>query len=145
MSLAGTVTSASSSPPLGDICVYLYQVGNSTAATFATCTVTGDQPTSSSRVTSGSYDVAFADPSGYYLTQWYNGTLQEPPTNWVRPRSTVPSGNGTLSGHQRRHGCCFSDVAPLDRPLVHSSRSATSASTSTRSRTAQRPRSRPAR
>ena len=37
--LSGIV--ASSNSLLGDICVVLHQVGNSTAATFVTCTVTG--------------------------------------------------------------------------------------------------------
>ena len=96
-SLAGTVTSASSSSPLGDICVYLYQVGNSTAATFATCTVTGGTYQLSG-VTSGSYDVAFADPSGYYSTQWYNGTSTGASSQSGATPITVPSGNGTLSG-----------------------------------------------
>jgi hypothetical protein len=70
--VSGSVT-ATGGGGLANICVFAYQHGQSAAASFATCSVAGgsyELP----QVTTGSYDVAFYDPSGSYLTQWWTGT-----------------------------------------------------------------------
>ena len=96
-SLAGTVTSASSSSPLANICVYLYPVGNGSAVDGGDLHGDG-RHLSVLRGDPGSYDVAFADPPGYYSTQWYNGTSTGASSQSGATPITVPSGNGTLSG-----------------------------------------------
>jgi hypothetical protein len=94
--VTGTVT-ASSGGPLANICVYLYPMGTSTAASYATCTL-ANGTYEITGVASGYYDIAFADPSGSYVTQWYNGTTGGAATQSGAGNYYVPSGNGTLSG-----------------------------------------------
>ncbi len=94
--LSGTVTAASSGNPIGNICVYLYQPGNSAAASYGTCTLTNGTYEFYG-VASGSYDVGFADPAGAYVTQWYNATSTGAPTQSGAKAVTVPTGNQTIA------------------------------------------------
>jgi len=73
--IAGTVTATSTSQPIGNICVYLYAVGGS-GASYATCTASGGTYALYD-VAPGSYDVAFSDPAGAYLTQWSSGAASQ--------------------------------------------------------------------
>jgi len=59
--------------PAGGACVYLYLSGNSSAASYGTCTQ-ADGSYEIRGVAPGRYDVAVADPSGRFTTQWYDGT-----------------------------------------------------------------------
>ncbi len=95
--ITGTVTDAVSQADLANICVYLYPVGNGSAASAATCTLAGGGYNLGG-VASGSYDVAFADPSGAYATQWYTGSAGGATSQSGATAVTVPTGNGTLSG-----------------------------------------------
>ncbi len=95
--LTGTVTDASTTHPLANVCVYLYAAGNTTSAAYATCTGSNGAYAFGG-VTPGSYDVAFADPSGTYGTQWYTGSAGGAASQSGATVVTVPNGNGTLSG-----------------------------------------------
>jgi hypothetical protein len=95
--ISGTVTSAATQNGLANMCVYLYPVGNSTTASYATCTPAGGSYTIAG-VASGSYDVAFADPAATYATQWYNGSTGGASSQSGAVSVTVPSGNQTVSG-----------------------------------------------
>ncbi len=95
--ITGTVTDAVSQADLANICVYLYPVGNGSTASAATCTLAGGGYNLGG-VASGSYDVAFADPSGAYATQWYTGSAGGATSQSGATAVTVPTGNGTLSG-----------------------------------------------
>jgi hypothetical protein len=68
--ISGTVTNASNAD-LANICVYLYPVGTSSAASYATCTA-ANGTYSITGVAAGSYNVAFSDPSATYATQWFS-------------------------------------------------------------------------
>ena len=106
--VSGTVTSASTGAALGDVCEYLYQPGGTTDA-YSSCTLANGtfQVTG---VASGSYDVAFSDPTGLYATQWYDGTAAGASTQYgavavtvtnggtVEVDATMAPGQGTLSG-----------------------------------------------
>jgi acid phosphatase len=71
-SVTGNVTDASTGQTISGACVYLYQAGVSSSAAYATCTsASGDY--SIGGIQPGSYSIAFTDPAGTHLTQWYNG------------------------------------------------------------------------
>jgi hypothetical protein len=95
--VSGTVTDASGGAGLTNMCVYLYPVGVSSAASYASCSTSGGSYQIGG-VASGSYDVAFADPSGAYTTQWYTGSAGGASSQSGAVAITVPSGNQTLSG-----------------------------------------------
>jgi hypothetical protein len=95
--LSGTVSAVSSGNPIANICVYLYQPGDTAAASYGTCTLTNGTYEFYG-VASGSYDVGFADPAGSYVTQWYNATSTGAATQSAAKAVTVPSGNQTISG-----------------------------------------------
>ena len=72
--------------PKANICVYMYPAPPTGGpAAYSSCTITGTftNPASQlvnyeiSGVASGTYDVAFADPTNYYATQWWD-TANEP-------------------------------------------------------------------
>lgn len=68
--LTGTVTDSVTGHPVPGACVYLYQSGNSSFASYATCA----DPNGVyylSGIQQGQYDVAYFDPSGAHITQWY--------------------------------------------------------------------------
>jgi endonuclease/exonuclease/phosphatase family metal-dependent hydrolase len=70
--VAGTVTDANG--PVAGACVYLYAVGDSSAAAYATCTG-ADGTYWIGHVPAGTgYKLAVSDPSGTHLTQWWTGT-----------------------------------------------------------------------
>lgn len=92
--VSGTVTSASTGTALSNICAYLYPVGVSSSASYASCTALSGTYTISG-VASGSYDVAFSDPTGTYNTQWYNGTSTGAADQSGATAITVGSGNQT--------------------------------------------------
>ena len=106
--ISGTVNSASTGAALSDICAHLYQPGNTTDAYSSCALANGTYQTSG--VTSGSYDVAFSDPQGLYVSQWYNGTEAGASTQSaavavtvtnggsVTVNATMALGQGTLSG-----------------------------------------------
>jgi beta-glucosidase len=95
--ISGTVTDATSGSGLANVCVYLYQVGNTASAAYATCTAAGGTY-SLSGVTSGSYNVAFADPTSTHVTQWYTGTAAGASSASGAKPVVVPNGNGSVSG-----------------------------------------------
>jgi hypothetical protein len=95
--ISGTVTSAATQAGLANMCVYLYPVGNSTTASYATCTLYNGSYAIAG-VASGSYDVAFADPAGTYVTQWYTGSAGGAASQSGAVAVIVPSGNQTVSG-----------------------------------------------
>jgi protocatechuate 3,4-dioxygenase beta subunit len=98
--IAGTVTNGSGSP-VANVCVYLYGSGPAGARTgdTGTCTdASGDYVMNVAAA--GSYNVAFYDPSGTYLTQWYAGASSEAGATAVSVTAgAVTSGvNATMSG-----------------------------------------------
>jgi hypothetical protein len=95
--ISGTVTATSGGGALANICVYLYPVGTTTAASYATCTLS-DGTYYIAGAASGSYDVAFADPAGVYTTQWYTGSKGGSPTQSGAVAVSVPVGYGTATG-----------------------------------------------
>ena len=95
--VSGSVTAAGTGNPLANICVYLYQPGNSASATYASCTLT-DGSYVIGGVVAGSYDVAFADPTGTYATQWFNGTGSGATTQGGATPVTVSGGQTTSVG-----------------------------------------------
>jgi hypothetical protein len=95
--VSGTVTAASGSADLANICVYLYVPGNSTSAAYSSCTL-ANGTYDITGVTPGSYDVAFYDPSFTYTTQWYNGTSGGAATQSGATAVVVQAGNRTTSG-----------------------------------------------
>jgi hypothetical protein len=95
--VSGTVTAAAGGANLGNVCVYLYQVGNSSSASYATCTQ-ADGSYTLSGVAAGSYDVAFYDPTGTYATQWSTGTVGGSATQGSATAITVNNGNRTTTG-----------------------------------------------
>ena len=115
--IAGIVTSASTGEPLGNICVYLYPVPGgpvglsgsavdpsgsavdpSAVAMYATCTFPEGTYQLSAVIAGNPFDVAFADPSGNYVTQWYNGTTAGASSQSGATTVMVPAGNPTISG-----------------------------------------------
>jgi hypothetical protein len=95
--ITGAVTDAGTSAGVGQECVYLYPHGVSSAAAYATCTQ-ADGSYQLSGVTAGSYDVAFFDPQGRYVTQWYNGTAGGAASQAGAVAVSVPNGGQTLAG-----------------------------------------------
>jgi hypothetical protein len=95
--ITGTVTAFSGGADLANICIYLYQVGNSSAASYATCTA-ANGTYSIGNVVSGNYDVAFADPNGVYATQWSTGSTGGATTQSGAVAVTIPTGNATAAG-----------------------------------------------
>lgn len=95
--ISGTVTAAAGGAPLGNICVYLYQVGDSSNASYATCTQ-ADGTYTISGVAAGQYDVAFYDPAGGYVTQWSTGSSGGAATQAGATAVSVPHGGQTLTG-----------------------------------------------
>jgi hypothetical protein len=95
--VTGTVTAASGGASLQNICVYLYAVGNSSGSSGASCTLANGTYEIPS-VPSGNYDVAFADPAGAYVTQWYTGSAGGASTQGAAVAIAVPSGGQTISG-----------------------------------------------
>jgi hypothetical protein len=95
--IAGTVSAASGGADLANICVYLYPVGTTSAASYATCSLSNGTYEITGAA-SGSYDVAFADPTGTYATQWYTGSTGGAPIQSGAVAVSVPSGAQTLSG-----------------------------------------------
>jgi protocatechuate 3,4-dioxygenase beta subunit len=97
--ITGTVKNASGTP-LANICVYLYQSGASGTRTgdTGTCTNAAGQYTMTV-ASAGSYNVAFYDPTGNYLTQWYNGATGEGAATsvTVTKGGTTPSINASMS------------------------------------------------
>jgi hypothetical protein len=92
---SGTVTAKLDGEPLADICVYLYPHGASTAAAYATCTA-ADGTFSRPGVATGSYDVAFFDPTGVYATVWHGATATGSPTQAGSQAVSVPTGNKSV-------------------------------------------------
>jgi hypothetical protein len=89
--ITGTVTSMSGTA-LPNICVYLYASGATGARTADPGVCTNASGSYSLPVAAGgSYNVAFYDPSGTYVTQWANGKSSEASANAV----TVTSGAQT--------------------------------------------------
>ncbi len=88
----GTVTDRTSGQPVANICVYLYVPGNSSAASYASCTA-ADGTYRIPDVASGSYDVAFYDPAGIYGTQWFTGTAGGAPSQSGALAVSIPAGN----------------------------------------------------
>jgi phospholipase C len=95
--LSGTVTDAASGNSAAGVCVYLYQAGNTSSASYATCTGS-DGSYQLSGITPGSYDVAFYDPNSVYNTQWYTGTTGGASSQAAAKAITVPGGNRSLTG-----------------------------------------------
>jgi hypothetical protein len=89
--VTGTVTDSVSNAGLANICVYLYSSPTAANASYATCTVSGGNY-GIYDVASGTYYVAFADPTGKYTTQWYN----DEPSQGTATAVTVPSGQATI-------------------------------------------------
>ena len=65
--VTGTVTAGAG--PVPGVCVYLYTAQNAPSASYASCTA-ADGTYTIPDITSGTYEVAVADPSGGYATQW---------------------------------------------------------------------------
>ena len=95
--VAGTITDASSSASLANICVYLYPVGTTSSA-YSTCTL-ANGTYEMSGVTPGFYDVAFADPAGAYTTQWYTGSTGGSPSQSGAIAIEAPVGNETVTAN----------------------------------------------
>jgi hypothetical protein len=72
--VSGTITSATGPGGVaaGGVCVYLYDADRTDAASFASCSL-ADGGYAVSQVVSGDYDVAFFDPAGGLVTQWWTG------------------------------------------------------------------------
>lgn len=74
-SVTGTVTDAKTGDPLANVCAYLYNTDGSYAGhgsctgADGTYTIQGED--------AGTYDVAFTDPAGTHLTQWYDNAATQ--------------------------------------------------------------------
>jgi hypothetical protein len=95
--ISGAVTAASDSSPLGGVCVFLYRPNDASSAAYATCTA-GDGSYSLGGVTAGSYNVAFYDPAGGYLTQWYDGSAVGASSQAEASTVTINAGNAVTGG-----------------------------------------------
>ncbi|CAN5267619.1 ExeM/NucH family extracellular endonuclease [soil metagenome] len=71
--ITGVVIDSATADPAANVCVFAYPSGSSQSASYATCSA-ADGTYGLFGLAAGSYDVAFADPVGGYVTQWYNGT-----------------------------------------------------------------------
>ena len=90
--ISGTVTHAAGAP-LANVCVYLYGSGASGARTSDPGVCTNSSGVYVLNVAAaGSYNVAFFDPSGNYVTQWYSGAGSEASASPV----SVSSGGQTM-------------------------------------------------
>jgi protocatechuate 3,4-dioxygenase beta subunit len=101
--ITGTVTN-SSSTPVANVCVYLYGAGATGARTSdpGACTNSAGQYTMHVAA-AGSYNVAFFDPSGTYVTQWSRGQASEATANpvVVTAGATTTGVNAALTGVTR--------------------------------------------
>ncbi|HLI57137.1 MAG TPA: DUF11 domain-containing protein, partial [Actinomycetota bacterium] len=77
ITFSGTVTNVISGAPVVGICVYLYTTAGARTADPGICTSAAGTYTATV-ANPGSYDVAFFDPAGHYVTQWYSGRSSQP-------------------------------------------------------------------
>jgi uncharacterized protein YjiK len=94
--VAGVVIDAATGQPVAGVCVYLYQVGRSDAASYATCTA-ADGRWAIFGADSGSYDVVFADPGAAYTNQWYTGSAGGSADQSAAVAVAVPTGDSTVA------------------------------------------------
>ena len=85
--MTGTVTSAATGKPLGDICVTIYTAATGAVAADAGCTASNGTYTAPG-LPPGNYDVLFSDPTQQYAAQWYDGATSRSSAQAV----TVTSG-----------------------------------------------------
>lgn len=94
--ISGEVASADGKP-LMHACVYLYPKGDTSRASYASCTAS-DGSYRISGVEVGQYDVAFSDAASGYATQWYNGRKGGSSTEAGAVPIIIDSSDETVTG-----------------------------------------------
>ncbi|CAN5267602.1 hypothetical protein BH09ACT12_BH09ACT12_19790 [soil metagenome] len=92
--VTGTVNEAGTGTPLTQVCVYAYPHGVNDAAAYATCADASGHY-GLFEMAAGSYDLAFADPSGSHPTRWFSGSAGGAAAQGGATEVVVASGGST--------------------------------------------------